>query len=70
MLTSYKTPNVMTIEDKYKIKDLEVVMASAAVFETHIGQVVRKCRLQMGWVLRTFNCRDNYALSYPYFTST
>ena len=43
-------------------------MTSDAVFETHIGQVVIKCRLQMEQVLRTFNCRDELPMITLYGT--
>ncbi|MPC52203.1 hypothetical protein E2C01_046066 [Portunus trituberculatus] len=57
--TSYKTPSGVDIEEKNMVKDLRIIMISDAVFGNHIGQVVRKCRMQMGWILRTFSNRTN-----------
>ena len=37
-------------------------MTSDATFETHIGHVVRKCRMQMEWILRTFSSRDELTM--------
>ena len=59
--TSYKTLSRADIEEKKMVKDL-VVMTSDAVFGTQIGQVVRKCRMQMGWILQTFSCRDELTM--------
>ena len=56
--TSYKTPREAEIEEKDMVKDLGVIMTSDAVFGTHIGQVVKRCRMQMGWILRTFTGRE------------
>ncbi|KAK4328363.1 hypothetical protein Pmani_001236 [Petrolisthes manimaculis] len=52
--TTYKTLKRVDIEQRNMVKDLGVCMTSDAVFGTHIGQVVRKCRMQMGWILCTF----------------
>ena len=56
--TSYKTPRGAEIEEKDMVKDLGVIMTSDAVFGTHVGQVVKRCRMQMGWILRTFTGRE------------
>ena len=60
--TSYKTLSGAAIEEKKMVRDLGVVITSDAMFGTHIGQVVRKCRMQMGWILRTFTCRDELSM--------
>lgn len=56
--TSYKTLKRTDIEQKNMVKDLGIVMTSDGVFGTHIGQVVKKSRMQMGWILRMFTSRD------------
>ncbi len=60
--TSYKTPKRTDIEEKNMIKDLGIVMTDDAVFGTHIGQLVKKCRMQMGWILRVFSSRDELSM--------
>ena len=44
------------------VKDLGVLMGKDASFSNHITEVVAKGRKQVGWVLRTFKCRDHQSM--------
>ena len=56
--SSYKTPDGETIFQKDSIKDLGIVVQSDARFTEHIHEIVKKCRKQTGWILRSFKTRE------------
>ena len=58
--TIYFTPNMEEpIESFSTLRDLGVMMSEDANFDDHIEHVCKKTRQKMGWLLRTFRCRNN-----------
>ena len=49
-----------------KVKDLGIVMDSNAHFDLHIQTRISKARKQAGWVLRSFQSRDQVSMSTLY----
>ena len=52
--TIYKSYDNSNIDDKEQVRDLGIMMSNTATFTLHIGNIVKKARDKMGWVLRMF----------------
>lgn len=52
------TQHMMAPENCSNVMDLGVKMSEDATFTTHIQIVVKKARVQVGWILRTFMTRE------------
>ena len=55
---AYKTDGGEDTEFKSSVRDLGVLVQSDAKFQEHIAETVKKCRRQVGWILRVFQTRD------------
>ena len=47
-----------SIEVSEEVKDLGILMSGNGSYRAHLGEIVTKARRQVGWILRTFSCRD------------
>ena len=56
--TDYFTDNMEDVIKQYSsLRDLGITMSDDARFDQHIENVVRKVRMKIGWIFRTFNTR-------------
>lgn len=55
---TYKAHDGSVIETKQHVQDLGVTLSCDGTFTTHIQNVTKRARSQVGWVLRTFQTRD------------
>ena len=55
--TTYKSYDDSHIDDKERVRDLVIMMSNTATFTLHIGNIIKKARVKMGWVLRVFQSR-------------
>ena len=55
---SYFTGDGKVIESKCEVKDLGITLSDDATFNQHIINTVEKAQILVGWILRTFNSRD------------
>ena len=57
--TVYFTPeHENVIEEKDDIKDLGVILSSDMKFSKHVEKVIATVNKKMGWIFRTFRCRE------------
>ena len=63
--TNYLTPGAEELIDtKECLRDLGVMMSDDAKFTEHAYHVCSKFRQKYGWILRTFNCRKTFFLTF------
>ena len=60
--TSYQASDGSVIPRKEQVRDLGIEMQDTATFELQIWSMVARAKRQMGWVLRTFATRDQFAM--------
>ena len=56
--SSYFTGDGKIIQTKTTLKDLGVTLSDDATFKQHILNTVEKARILIGWIMRTFNSRE------------
>ena len=59
---NYETTDGNLIEQKKHVKDLGIIMDDSATFSENIAVVTRKAKSRTGWILRTFQSRDQYVM--------
>ena len=52
--TIYRPYDDSNIDRKEQVRDLGIMMGNTAAFTLHIGNIVKKARDKIGWVLRAF----------------
>lgn len=58
--TIYFTEDMKEVIERFeKVKDLGVIINENASFKDQLEHAVKKARKKMGWILRTFHCRNN-----------
>ena len=61
-LPNYHGPIGTSIEMCTEVEDLGVTMCNDYKFESHIDQIVKKSRSQIGWMMRVFETREERCL--------
>ena len=56
------------IQSFESLKDLGVMMNHDADFKTNVAHVIKKSRKKIGWILRSFHCRNIYFMKHMYKT--
>ena len=51
-----------SIEVSEEVKDLGILMSGNGSYCAHLGEIVTKTRHQVGWIFRTFSCRDRVSM--------
>ena len=50
------------IIEKELLSNLSITMSNNAAFQNHMSNIARSIRMNLGWILRTFQTRDRTAM--------
>ena len=56
--SSYSRPDGGMIGEVSEVRDLGILMAKSATFDSEIGKIILKSNRQAGWILRVFKTRE------------
>ena len=57
-LSTYSRSDGGTIGEVNKVRDIGILMANSATFDSEIDKIILKSNRQAGWMLRVFKTRE------------